>query len=137
LPRITLSTPTQFQQITKKVSANDKTLPFPPPAAVFMPTSSLLAEQCVTLRAARHRGQREDTHTRAPSLSHRENGQVVDTDVILEAPFFFSFLFFPPICKRCLSFRNPDTAHRDQNVAFFSGFLQGCCLGLESIMQMT
>lgn len=46
-------------------------------------------------------------------------------------------LSFFPLCKRCLSSRNPDTAHRDQNVAFFSGFLQGCCMGFDSIMQIT
>lgn len=43
---------------------------------------------------------------------------------------------FFPLCKRYLSSRNPDTAHRDQNVAFFSGFLQGCCMGFDSIMQI-
>lgn len=77
-------------------------------------------------------------HMHAQSLSHCENGQVADTDVILEAPFFFSFFFFSSrLCKRCLSSRNPDTAHRDQNVAFFSGFLQRCCMGFDSIMQIT
>lgn len=104
--------------------------------AIFMLMSSLLAEQCVKLRATRHHGQREDRHICTQSLSHREKGQVADIDVILKAPspllpFFFFFL-----CKRCLSSRNPDTAHRDQSVAFFSGFLQGCCMGFDSIMQI-
>lgn len=50
-----------------------------------------------------------------------ENGQVADTDVILEALFLLSCSPppRPPLGKRCLSSRNPDTAYRDQNVAFF------------------
>lgn len=64
--------------------------------AIFMLMSSLLAEQCVKLRATRHHGQREDRHICTQSLSHREKGQVADIDVILKAPspllpfFFFS-----------------------------------------------
>lgn len=51
---------------------------------------------------------------------------------------YFPLLFpFFPLCRRRLSSRNPDTAHRDQNAAFFSGFLQGCCMGFDSIMQIT
>lgn len=78
-------------------------------------------------------------HICPQSPSHWENGQVADIDVILEALFLLACFFFSPLplCKRCLSSRNPDTAYRDQNVAFFSGFLQGCCMGFDSIMQIT
>lgn len=111
----------------------------PPLTAVFMLMSLLLADQCVKLQAACHHGQRE------PRCLYVLISLVVKMDRLLTLMLFWKHLFFllgegvffPPLCKRCLSSRNPDTEHRDQNVAFFSGFLQGCCLGFDSIMQIT
>lgn len=107
--------------------------------AVFMLMSSLSADQCVKLQAACLHGQREEMSICALSRSLWKWVGCWHWCYFGSTFSFYWVRVFPPssLCKRRLSSRNPDTAHRDQNVAFFSDFLQGCCLGFDSIMQIT